>query len=104
MTQTLVLADDLYTDVLDGKKKCTVRAGKRDIALGLLTFESASEKLPKIDVDVHSVQYIRAGYIPDTVALKDGAKDGIELFNALHRFYPNLGPEDTVTVVEYNLW
>ena len=104
MSQTLALADDLYPDLLDGKKRCTVRAGKRAIELGYLEFESASGTLPRIPVDVNNVRYVRAGAIPDDVAQRDGALNGIELFNALHRFYPDLGPDDTVTVVDFELW
>lgn len=103
MNQIMILADDLYPDVIDGRKTCTVRAGKRLIDLGPMRFESASGTLPPINVNVYSVSYMYAGAIPDDVAQRDGANNGLDLFNALHRFYPDLELSDVVTVVDFVL-
>lgn len=97
--QVLKLADDLFPGLLDGTKRCTIRAGRRDIKLEPLQFVPTNNTVEPVIVDVLEVRYLRSRYIDDQLAWADGANGADALRQALTRFYPDLGPDGEVTVV-----
>lgn len=105
--QTLKLANDLWSDLTLGKR-VTVRAGRRDIQLGPLRLESTEpdfeigEHLQEV-VEVVEVRYKRLRDLTDLEAEEDGATDADELRDVLRRFYPNLRPDDEITLVYFQM-
>jgi len=105
--QTLKLANELFEDLRGGIKKCTVRAGKRDVSLGPLIFESTD---PVDDdsvflfqeVNITEVRYTTLKYLSDEVAQMDGAADAVELLGSLRNFYPDLDLNDEITIIIFN--
>lgn len=101
--QTLKLANDLFPGLKDGTKRCTVRAGRRDIELGPLLFisstlEEGGDHL-KEKVFVTEVRYTMFGLLTDEIADMDGGVTAEELRAAMYRFYPNLISSSEITIV-----
>ena len=101
--QSLKLADDLFPAVLARTKRNTVRSGRRDIAPGPLAFEPTSGRGDPVVVNVVSVAHQRLRDLTDDQARRDGADTAAELAVAMRRFYPDIGPDDEITVVEFAL-
>ncbi len=98
--QSLKLTNDLFPALVNGAKRATVRAGKRDVVPGPLTFESVSGDR-SCDVLVYRVSYTMVRDLTLNDAHLDNAKDVDELVIALRRFYPDLKDSDIVTVIEF---
>ena len=104
--QALKLANDLFPGLRDGSKQCTIRAGRRDIQIGPLLFESTDlvdgESL-KQEVFVTEIRYTFLGLITDEIAQMDGCPTADELESVMHRFYPDLSLGDVVTVIIFEI-
>lgn len=101
MTQTLKLADDLFIGIDQGWKRCTVRQGKREIELAPLTFEGANNAAYVREVTVTKVSYTLVRYLTDLEAQKDGARSAAQLIQGLKRFYSDITPDSTLTIIEF---
>jgi hypothetical protein len=106
--QKLKLANDLFPGFEQGTKRCTVRAGRRDIKLGPLIFESTDlvGDPPATlcqKVFVTEVRYTMFGLLSDEVAFLDGGVTAEELKRAMYRFYPHLISSDEITIVFFDL-
>ena len=104
--QTLLLADDLFPDLINGKKNITIRNGRREISTGDLRFTTVSGNevcgQGECIVDVWKVQYKPLGAVTKQEARQDGAKDIEELVEDMKRFYPDITKETIVTVIHFN--
>jgi hypothetical protein len=101
--QTMKLANDLIGPLLTGEKRGTVRAGIRDVKLEPLRLEPASGHGFAYVVEVLEVRYKLAGDLTDEEGRRDGYANGFELFQALLKYYPDLGRGSPVTVVYFGL-
>lgn len=101
--RTLAFAGDLYDKVRSGEKEITIRANHRDYAVGELLwayqteFGSTQGKVIKVTEATQT----SLDKVTDEVAREDGFEDRHDLFRALHRFYPDLGWQDPVTVIRF---
>ncbi len=96
----LVLAPDLFTLAKKGRKKATIRRGRREVPLGEALLCS---ELGVTRVIVERVRHCRLGELTDADAVRDGFATLSELQAALARFYNHLEPDETVTVIEFDL-
>lgn len=126
--QTLLMANDLFEGFTDGyNKRVTVRRGRRDIQLDRLTFistqpcdgaeagwyvdASGTGFIHQVDgephlaetVNVTCVMYKRMNEITDEEAQLDGFDDADHMFELMQRFYPDLGWNDEMTFVFFEL-
>ncbi|HZH86421.1 MAG TPA: ASCH domain-containing protein [Brumimicrobium sp.] len=93
----------LYEDVFDALKKgklTTIRKGRRDIALGMLLFESTDTKRKQI-VEVIMVYYTRLENVNTEDVKNDGFNDHLDMWEKMKIFYPSIELEDEVTVVKF---
>ena len=100
--QTMQLSDSLFPSLVSGWKQCTIRAGKRDIEPGLLTFISAIDPERTHLCYVHRVSFVRFGDLTLADAQKDNATTVEELQSVLKQYYPTLTDKDIVTIVEFS--
>lgn len=101
MVQVLKLAEDLFKGLEEGWKKVTIRHGKRHIDLDHLKFEGTNNSVLTKAVLVTKVSYTRAKHLSDEDAQKDGADNAVELLESMKRFYPNIQPNDILTIIEF---
>lgn len=99
--QRMALADDLFPALEAGFKLCTIRAGKRDIATGELTFFTTSRNGHEVKVNVTEVRYKKLGELTDAEAQLDGADNAAHMARALKRFYPDIDAQSMITIVLY---
>ncbi|RYM35751.1 hypothetical protein ERX46_01790 [Brumimicrobium glaciale] len=99
--QKLTLYEDIF-DALEKGKVTTIRKGRRDIALGELLFESVETNRQQI-VDVVMVYYTRLENVKREDLENDGFKNHQDMWEQMQRFYPDIGLEDEVTVVLFNV-
>lgn len=97
--QRLTLYEDVF-DALEKGKRTTIRKGRRDIALGKLSFESTDTKRQQI-VEVITVYYTRLKNVNAEDLKNDGFKDHLDMWEKMKRFYPDILLEDEVTVVKF---
>jgi hypothetical protein len=97
--QRMPLADDLFPFLVSGDKVCTIRAGKRDIEPGEMTFYT---KWREADVMVTEVRHKKLSELTDHEAQLDGANNAAHMAECLKRFYPDIGPDSIITVVLYD--
>ena len=98
--QKLLLADDLFPAMLAGKKKATIRAGKRDIEPGPLVMVATNGGYEPKDVEVTRVTYMAFGLLSEREAVFEGCTVA-ELNAAMLCFYPDLKASGIVTVIEF---
>lgn len=100
--QELLLNDDLMEWVSQGKKHGTSRLRRRDIQLGPLKLKATNGTVPDIEVKVKSVMYCRLTDVPREVIKSEGYDTYGQLFASLRRFYPDVQPEDEMTLIEWS--
>lgn len=105
--QKLMLADDLFADVLSGKQSNTVRYGKRDITQGNMILEATEGTQKPIKVTVTQVEHVKFANLTlqhlRTQGIKsDNRQQGLNIFlREMKRFYPDVSFESTVTVIVF---
>ena len=100
--QELKLANDLFWGVFDGSKKATIRLGKRDITLGTLAFEAATDGGWGIIVKVTKVTHKKLSELTDEESRLDGASNAAEMAEAMKAFYPNITTDSDITIIEFD--
>jgi hypothetical protein len=100
-TQKLILAEDVFDAIEDGKL-CTIRNGRRDIKLDKLVFESLTEKRIA-NATVHTVMFCALQDIPEGLFMNDGFKSVDDMLRKMKRFYPEITLESECTVVIFYL-
>ena len=96
--QTLKLADELLIPLMEGKKKITIRRGRRDIQLDKLKFETVSG-MDEVEVDVVEVRYVRVSDVSEKIYKQDGFSDYVDFYRGMKKFYPDLDVSDECTVI-----
>ena len=103
MTYALKLADDLFQSVRSGKKRCTVRNGRRDVPLGEAVLEATDGGEGDIHINIDSVSYTTLSNVPVDVCEQDGAANPKELLSLMRRFYPDILPSSEVTILRFEV-
>lgn len=101
MIRRLKLADDLFPDVAKGKKKVTIRNGKRDVALGWIRLETVSSGRAA-RVYVWKVVWKRLCDMTVAECKRDGFGNWIDALHGLKVFYPGINAESEVTYIEWD--
>jgi hypothetical protein len=99
--QSLVLADDLHADTLEGRKKNTIRNGLRDIFSGPLEFKSSTGTLSSFVVEVVEVLHKKAADVKAVELRDNGFLDHAHMLSGMKRFYPDFGPSSDITLVRW---
>jgi len=101
--QAILVANDekMRHDIISGKKKITIRKGRRDYNKGpvmlcchlepwaVLADITSARQAPLQDVDLKELQ-------------DDGFRDWPDLYAGLSKYYPDLSPKSVVTIVRWN--
>jgi len=92
---TVRLAEDLIPSMLSGQKRVTIRKGIRDFA-------------PEIEIAgyaaiVDSVEYFQLEAVPFEVFISDGFTSFTDVLVGMERFYPDINPQTSVTVLRFHL-
>jgi hypothetical protein len=96
--QQLALVNDLFAAFEDGGKRCTIRKGRRDIALGPLEFVSPDGTLKQI-VNVTRVIYTRADGLEDHELWDDGFDSLPDMLEGMKRYYPDITEDTEITLI-----
>lgn len=99
MKRSIPLAEEFVDAIISRQKRTTIRAGRRNYALGPTQLTSAKGKIP---VQIVGVRYKRFEDLTDADAVADGFESIHDLSSVLKRFYPALKPSDVVTIVEFS--
>jgi len=99
--QTLKLADDLFPSLIEGNKRMTIRRGYRDIRLGDLLFEGASDDSLQKEVEVVEVTHIRVAGVSDEECQNDGFNDWIDFYQGMKKYYPDLEVTEECTLIYF---
>lgn len=83
-----------------GKKVSTIRRGTRPYPIGPAVLRSDGDE---IKVFITGVRFATAASLTQTDAVRDGFESLGELLDALHGFYPNLLPSDSVTIASFRV-
>ncbi len=94
--QALLIADDLMPLIKSGKKKITIRKGRRDVELGKLLFTSSDEIQM---VEVVEVRYLRVSGVSEEICKQDGFYGWVDFYEGMKRFYPDLDVSEECTIV-----
>lgn len=94
------LLPEYISAIRDGRKRTTIRLGKRKISTSDLTFKSNSNS---VKVHVLSVTYRKFSEFTELDAQRDGFDTLNELQTALNRFYGIVEPNTVFTVIEFKL-
>jgi hypothetical protein len=92
------LSSEFIPAVLDGRKLSTIRLGRRPYPRGPCVLRAKNWELP---IEIHNVRFSRLDELTQDDAHADGFTSLEELQKELRRFYPSVGPNDFVTIVEF---
>lgn len=101
--QAILVADDsqMRQDILSGKKKITIRKGRRDYHKGPVMLCCHLEPFA-VMADIVSVRQDPLNEVGLQEAQDDGFQDLDDLYAGLKKYYPNLSKDDIVTVVRWD--
>lgn len=100
MQHQIALDRDFIPLVNRGMKTTTVRAGQRAYTLGPAELISENVTIP---IDIREVSYRYLNELTTEDAKSDGFDHRDELFDALRRYYPEIQPDEPVTIVRFSL-
>jgi len=97
---TAILLDRKFLDLVrSGRKRTTVRKGKRLYPKGRAVLRSGSEETT---INVRAVRHCSLRDLTDDDARLDGFSSRTALVRTLESFYPDLTEDDQVTVVTFD--
>lgn len=94
------LHPDYWPAVLSGRKRSTVRRGRRSYVLGDSLLSTGQQETL---VRITAIRYCLVRELTEEDAVRDGFNTLDELLEALHHFYPALHSEETVTIVFFRV-
>lgn len=97
---TLRISKEYLPAIRSGRKRSTIRKGRRPIKIGLLLLSAGADFVP---VNVTDVTVTRFGCLGDEEARKDGFANLRELERALQKHNPDLSPNSFVTIVSFDI-
>ncbi|WP_327210973.1 ASCH domain-containing protein [Rhizobium leguminosarum] len=98
--QQLAISGDLVASTLAGRKKNTIRAGRRDIVTGPLRLVPGDGS-PSFVVEVAEVGHKLADEVTMAEIRENGFAGQRDMLSGMRRFYPHFGPKSEVTVVRW---
>ena len=96
----LAIASKFLSAVRKGKKKSTIRAGRRNMRSGPAVFVSGKQH---VEIEIQKVLVKPFGKLTQKDARLDGFKTLAELKRTLEGFYPKLDDKDEVTIIYFSL-
>ncbi len=99
----LLLAGDLFEQLLAGNKEAIIRLGYQDVRLGELVFKRTEDEDKSAAVDVFMVIHTEIRDVPEILLEAEGFKDYDEAVAGLRRFYPDVTLLSEVTVLVFEL-
>jgi hypothetical protein len=94
------LAREFLPDILSKKKTSTIRRGSRRYSPGKAILHVGNSD---ISIWIEHVCYCRVNELTEENAARDGFDSLDDLLRALHRFYPGLSADETITIVSFSL-
>ena len=89
-------------DILSGKKRATVRLGKKGVRPGMTIYLSVGGR-PFAKAKVVAVRYKKLKELTEEEVKKEGYRSVSELLRELRKIYPVISPEDEVTYIEWRI-
>ncbi len=96
----LIAGEEMKADVLEGKKKITIREGRRDysngpVLIGCHVLNWATMR------EITSVTYATLKNVPEEDYRDDGFDSKADMLMALSKFYPNVNWDSLVTIIRW---
>ena len=89
-------------DILSGKKRATVRLGRKGVKKGMVIYLSAGGR-PFARARVVRVKYGKLKELGPQEIKAEGYSSFSELLRELRKIYPVISPEDEVTYIEWRI-
>jgi hypothetical protein len=100
--QDLLVFDHKYAeDLRSGRKRCTIRLGKRNVHVGEIRKAWCEEE--EFYLYVQKVEFKRVWQLTDLDARNDGFESMRNLISVLENYYPNLSRNDWLTIINFRL-
>lgn len=93
------LASEYLPLVRGGRKRSTIRKGRRSIEHGPAEIVSGRER---IQVTISAVRFKQLAELTEEDARRDGFGSVADLLVALRRFYPELNATSTMTIIDFD--
>lgn len=97
----LMVKGEYVDDILAGRKRATIRLGVVRVKYDELIVHGGGRPVAKVRVT--NVHYKRLRELTDEDARKDGFRNRQELIRALRDVYGDIGPDDPVTIIEFEV-
>ncbi len=97
----LMVKGEYVDDILSGRKRATIRLGKVKVKYDELIVHGGGRPVAKVKVT--NVVYKKVKELTDEDARKDGFRGLSELLEALKKVYGDIKPDDTVTIIEFDV-
>lgn len=96
----LIAGKEMKADVLEGKKKITIREGRRDysngpVLIGCHVLNWATMR------EITNVRYATLKNVPEEDYRDDGFDSKADMLMALSKFYPNVNWDSLVTIIRW---
>jgi hypothetical protein len=92
------ISSEFVPQITSGGKVSTIRSGTRNYPLGPAVLRS---RLHRIPVSITSIRHKNLSELRENDASNDGFPSLAELLIALRKFYPSIGDDDAVTIIEF---
>lgn len=96
----MLLADNLFESLVLGRKSCTIRRGRRDVACGTLILKGVQSGI-EFPVTVTDVNVKPLRDLTDAEAQLDDAPDAHTMQDALKSYYPDITLDDEITIIRF---
>lgn len=93
------LNDKYYKDTLRGRKRQTIRKGRRDYPLGEAKF--VFDNNDDIEIIITEITYKTLHNVTDQEARDDGFQSYRLLYKELEKYYPDITPKTEITLVKF---
>jgi len=97
----LSIKSEYLESILSGDKVTTIRKGIITPKYTRVLLHSGGKIVGEVEIE--SVRYLQVKDLTRKDALRDGFKSREELLEKLKKHYPDLSPEDWVTILEFRL-
>ncbi|RIK76513.1 hypothetical protein DCC62_11315 [candidate division KSB1 bacterium] len=94
------LLPEYLESIRNGRKKSTIRIGRRVVRGNKLIFDSSNSML---QVAVKQVRYKKFSEFDEEDAHKDGFNSLVELREAVKAIYPDIKDSSRMTIIEFDL-
>jgi hypothetical protein len=102
MSTDVILFDPRYrTDLKSGRKRCTIRLGKRNLRPGEIRKAACGDD--ELALHIQEVEFKRVDQLTGFDAQKDGFRNVQDLLSTLGSYYPGLHPSDWLTIVTFQI-